>query len=87
MDGVAINLNLFSLKQIPLNWKEHIVHMGASSNYKSMLENGLCVGGLSSRSTGQARFFSALNPQESSSRQRTINWKGPDDEPRMVLHK
>ena len=32
-------------------------------------------------------FFSALNPQESLSRQRTIDWKGPDDEPRVVLCK
>ena len=39
------------------------------------------------RSTRQACFFSRLNPQESSLRQRTIDWKGPDDETRMVLCK
>ena len=34
--GVVINPNLFSLKQIPLNWKEHMYHTGSSSNYKSL---------------------------------------------------
>ena len=43
--------------------------------------------GLSPRSTREACFFSLLNPQVSSSRQRTIDWKGLDDEPRMVLYK
>ena len=34
--GVAINPDLFSLKQIPLmNWKEH-----SASKYKSIIENG-----------------------------------------------
>ena len=30
-------------------------------------------------------FFSPLNSQDPSSRQRTIDWTGPDDQPRMVL--
>ena len=38
-------------------------------------------------STRRVCFFSAPNPQEPSSRQRAIDWKGLDDEPRMVLHK
>ena len=42
---------------------------------------------LSLGSTRQACFCSALNPQELSSRQRTMDWKGFDDEPRMVLCK
>ena len=85
----AINPNLFSLKQILLKWKEHVFHTGSSSNYKNILQNGLWAGALSLRSTRQACFFSLLNPQESSSRQRTIDWDwtGPDDEPRMVLYK
>ena len=49
--------------------------------------NGLRAGGLSRRSTRQACFFSALNPREPSTRQRTIDWKRTDDEPRMVLCK
>ena len=32
--GVALNPNLFSLKQIPLNWKEHMFHTGSSSNFE-----------------------------------------------------
>ena len=36
--GVAIDPDLFSLKQTPLNWKEHIFHTGSSSNYKSIPE-------------------------------------------------
>ena len=47
------------------------LHTGSSSNYKSILENGLW----------------AVNPQDSSSRQRTIDLKGLDDEPRMVLYR
>ena len=35
----------------------------------------------------QACFFSPLNPQDSSSRQRTINWTRPDREPIAALHK
>ena len=84
--GASINPNLFSLKEIPLNWTEHISHTGSSSNYKSIQENGLWAGGLSLRSTRQACFFSPLSPQESSSRQRAIDWKGLEDEPRMVLY-
>ena len=60
---------------------------GSCSNYKSILENGLWAGGLSPKSTRQACFFSALSPPEPSSRQRTIDWKGADDESRMVLRK
>ena len=84
---VGINPNRFSLKEIPTSWKEHIFHTGSSSNYKSILENGLWAGGLSLRSTRQACFFSLPNPQESSSRQLTIDWKGPDHEASMVLYK
>ena len=36
--GVAIDPDLFSLKQTPLNWKEHIFHTGSSSNCKSIPE-------------------------------------------------
>ena len=43
--GVAINPNLFSLKQTPLNPKEHIFHTGSSANYKSIPESGLWAGG------------------------------------------
>ena len=81
--GVVINLNLFSLKQIPLGWKEHIFHTGSSFNHNSVPEKGQWAGGLSLRSARQPSFLSALNRQESSSRQRTTDWK--DDEPRMVL--
>ena len=69
------------------NWKEHIFHTASSSKYKSIQGNGLSAGRLSLRSTRQAFFFSLLNPHESSSRQRTIEWTGPDDEPRTVLYK
>ena len=82
--GVANNPNLFSLKQIPLGWKEHTFHTGSSFNHNSVPEKGQWAGGLSLRSARQASF-SALNRQESSSRQRTTDWKGLDDEPRMVL--
>ena len=41
---------------------------------------------LSLGSKRQACFFSALNPQESSTRQRTNDWKGVSDELRMVLY-
>ena len=39
--GGAINPNLFSLKQVLLNWNEHTIRTGSSSNYKSILQNGL----------------------------------------------
>ena len=45
------------------------------------------AGGWSSRSTRQACFFSRLTPQDSSRRQRTIDWTGPVHDPRMVLYK
>ena len=64
--GVAINPDLFSSKQILWNWKELILHTGGSSNYKSILEDGLWAGGLSPRCSRQACIFSALNPQDSS---------------------
>ena len=73
--GVAINPNLFSLKQIPLGWKEHTFHTGSSFNHNSVPEKGQWAGGLSLRSARQASFLSALNRQESSSRQRTTDWK------------
>ena len=73
---------LVSLKEIPFSWKEHIFHTGSSSDYKSILENGLWGGGLSLRSTRKACFLSPLNPRESSSRQRTIiDLTGPIHEP------
>ena len=77
----------FSVKQIPSGWKEHVCHTGSFSNYKSIRETDLWAGGLSLRSAKQARFFSALDPQEPSSRERAVDWKGVDDEPRMVLYK
>ena len=70
-----------------MNWKEHILHTGISSEYKSIPENGPWAGRLSPRSTRQSCFFTAVNPQEPSSRQRTIDWKGLDDVPRVVLYK
>ena len=72
--GVAINPDQFSFKQKPLHWKEHRLHTGNSSSYKSILENGQWAGRLRLRITRQACFFPALNPQESSTRQRTIDW-------------
>ena len=42
--GVTINPT-FSLKETPLSWKEHMLHTGSSSNYKSIQENGLWAGG------------------------------------------
>ena len=59
-------------------------HTGSPSNY---LENGLWAGGLSLRSTRHTCFFSILNPQNPSSRQRTIGWTRPIHEPRMTLYK
>ena len=32
--GVAISPNLFSVKQIPKGWKEHVLHTGSSSTNK-----------------------------------------------------
>ena len=45
-----------------MNWKEHMFHTRSSSNLKSIWENGL---------------WAASNPEDSSSRQRTIDWTGP----------
>ena len=73
--GVAINPHLFSLKTIPLNWKEHAFHTGSSSNNKSVFEKWSMGRMTSPISTRQACFFATLNPQESSPRQRTIDWK------------
>ena len=84
--GVANNPNLFSLKQVPLGWKEHIFHTGSSFKHNSVPEKGQWAGGLSLRSARHPSFLSALNRQESSSRQRSTDWKGLDDEPRMVLY-
>ena len=55
--GVANNPNLFSLKQIPLGWKEHIFHTGSSFNHNSDPEKGQWAGGLSLRSARQASFL------------------------------
>ena len=85
--GVAIHPNLFSSKQVPFVWKEHLFHRTVLPTANQSLRYGLCAGGLSLRSTRQACFCSALNPQELSSRQRAIDWKGLDDEPRMVQYK
>ena len=43
--GVTTNPTLSSLKEIPLSWKENVVHTGSSSDYKSILENGLWARG------------------------------------------
>ena len=85
--GARNNPTLFSLTKILFNGKERKFHTDSSSNCKSILENGLWAGGLSLRSTRQACFFSPLNPQNSSSRQRTIDWSEHVKEPRMVLCK
>ena len=74
--GARINPTLLSLTKRPLNWKEHILHTDSSSNSKCISENGLWAGGLSLRRTGQACFLSRVNPQDSSSRQRTTNRTG-----------
>ena len=85
--GVAINADLLSLKLIPLNRKEHMFHTGSCSNKKSISENGRWAGEVSLGSTRQVCFLSPLNPQDSSSRQRTSEWTVKVHEPRMVLHK
>ena len=77
--GVAINPNMFSLTQIPLNWKLFQVQIGPRE--WSMVRRN------ESKKHKTSLFFSTVNPQESSSRQRTIEWKGLDGEPRMVLYK
>ena len=69
--GVAINPNLFCLEQILSGWKEHLFHTRSSSNNNQSLII-VWAGGWSLRSTRQACFFSALNSQETSSRQHTI---------------
>ena len=74
---VRVNPTLFTEPKIPLNWKEHIFHTGSSSNLKINLRKWSMAWGLSLRSTRQPCFFSPLNPQDSSSRQRTIDWTGP----------
>ena len=48
----------------------------ALPNSKCISENGLWAGGLSLRRTRQACFLSRVNPQDSSSRQRTTNRTG-----------
>ena len=54
--GVTINPNMFSLRQIPLNWKDHIFHTEICCNYESVLQYGRWEGDLSFRSTRQACF-------------------------------
>ena len=81
------SIQLCLLKQIPLVGKEHVFHTGSSHNCRYIPEVRQRAGGLSLRSTRQDCFFPALNPPELSSRQRSIDWKGPDHAPRMVPHK
>ena len=64
----------------------HIFHTGSSSSHTPILETGL-LPMVPWRSTRSACFFSHLDRQDSSSRQRTIDWTRTDREPRMVLHK
>ena len=77
----------FLLEEILLTWRDRIFNTGSSSNFKSIQEYGQWTGGLSVRSTRQGCFFSPLNPQDASSRQRRIDWTGPDHGPRMELYK
>ena len=65
--AVAINPDLFSSKQVPLNWNEQ------THSTRAALP-----------ATNQSKKLSVSSPL---SRQRTIDWKGRDDEPRMVLYK
>ena len=76
--ATVVGRNQFSV----VLFERDTVHTSSSYNYKS-----ISAGGLSPRSTRQARFFSALNPQEPSSRQRTIDLKRLDVEPRKVMCK
>ena len=87
--GVTINPTLFSLKEIPWSWKEDIFHTSSCSNDTSILRECLWAGGSRLTGTWQACFFffSFLNPQDSSSRERMIDWTGPNHEPRMVLYR
>ena len=85
--GARINTTSFFLKDTVELEKEHVFHACSSSNFKSILENDLWARGLSRRGTRQHCFFSAPDPQEPSSRQRTTDWKGLDDKPSMVLYK
>ena len=57
-------------------------HFFPTANQSWTMVHG--AGGLRSRSTRQACFFSHLNPQESSSRQRTIDWTGTVHEPGAI---
>ena len=46
--GVAINPNLFSSKQVPFVWKEHLFHRTVLPTANQSWRNGPCAGGLKS---------------------------------------
>ena len=80
--------NFIFLKRDTVEWERTHSHWGrALPTINLILGNGLWAGGLSPRSTRQACFFSPPNPQDSSSRQRTITWTVPVHAPRIVLCK
>ena len=60
------NQSNFAWKQTPLSWKEHKHHTGLFQLWIILKEG-----------TRQGCFFSLLNSQNASSRQRTIDWTGP----------
>ena len=39
--SITINPTLFSVKEVPLSWEEHILHVVSSSNFESILGSGL----------------------------------------------
>ena len=61
--------------------EEMIFHTGSSRNYRSIVETGLWAGGIGSRRSRQACFFSALNPQEPDSLWDTDKSQDPASEP------
>ena len=72
---------LFTLPEIPYEWKVHIYHTGASNNFRSIVKGGQIAGGTSASRGRPACFFSVMDsleelcPLSSSSPRTNIAWR------------
>ena len=60
--GAKIDAQLQRNITIPYGWTKSLCHIGSSYDYRSIVEGGLFVGGISSQTERQACFFAAVDP-------------------------
>ena len=83
---VPNSIQFFSLKEMRLNWKEHMFHTAALPTFNQTWRMVWRREDYVWEVREKLVSFSLVNPKDSSSRQWVIDWTGSLHEPRMVLY-